>query len=105
MILFFVSCKENTIVENTNTKLFSYTISPNPCYTNANLLLRLVEDGHLTVKIFDTHYRELFTVVDFNASSGRQEFNINVSSLPAGAYECHVYALNEKAFIPFLVIR
>jgi len=59
---------------------------PNPATVSTKIQYSVVENGQVTVKVYDVVGKEVTTLVNENKSKGTYELNYNTSSLQSGLY-------------------
>jgi hypothetical protein len=69
---------------------------PNPFNPSTTIQYQLTEDGHVSLKIFNTLGKEVVTLVNSHQQKGRHAVHFNASGLPSGMY---LYRLESGNFV------
>lgn len=88
----------------TNIDLNGFNVYPNPVSSQATISYELKSDGEVSFSLFDTTGKQIATLLyNERKVSGSNQFNFDVSGLPAGIYYCTMLA-NEHIETQKLVI-
>lgn len=88
------SCKTNVGIKEQNTGLInnkSFTVYPNPTTDIANISLQLVDNSPIEINLL-TLTGSLVSTQKIAGIAGKNEFNVNMSTLAAGSYIVSVKA-------------
>ncbi len=99
---------ESQLVEGTlelSPKSFTLSISPNPFNPETTLRYDLPEDGHVSLRIYNTMGQEVATLADHHRLAGTHTLSWDAGHLPSGVYFANIQAGENHATHKLLLTK
>ena len=78
---------------------------PNPFNPSTVIRYNILQNGIVTLKIFDTLGREVKTLINTEQAAGQHEINFNAGNLPSGIYFYRITAGNYSAVKKMILLK
>jgi hypothetical protein len=99
---------EGTIVTNSvsgQPTIPSFDVSPNPAQNRATLRLSLERSGPVSVEIFDETGRAVMPAITSRHNKGDIRISLDLSNLPAGAYELRAKIAGSMKIQKLMIVK